>query len=223
MDATTRTLGLGLFLTACLVESGCQGQSAKGNGGGEFLPLFNGRDPSGWVQVLDSEWVVRDGALFSRQDPDGRREGESWLFSERNYRDFVLKLKFRITPGGNSGVFLRDPVAREERLEAADGGPPPWEAGYEVNINSDEPNYPTGSVWAAAKGPQNLQQEGEWNELRIHLQGDRIWTWVNGKPALDGAELPVRAREGAVGFQRHGGATYQDKLIEFKDVEIKEL
>ena len=190
---------------------------------GPFVPLFNGKDTTGWTQILDSKWVVEDGALVARQNPDGRRNGESWLVTDKDYADFVLHTKFRITPGGNSGIFLRDPIPRAQRLAAADGGQGPWEAGYEVNINNDEPVYPTGSVWDAAKGPGKLQIEGAWNDVVVKIQGQKIWTWVNGKVALDGAELPARTTRGGIGFQRHGTPQYREKVIEFKDIEIQEL
>jgi hypothetical protein len=191
--------------------------------GPPFTALFNGKDTTGWVQVLDSKWVVEDGALVGRQDPSGRRGGESWLVTEKDYGDFILRLRYRITAGGNSGVFLRDPLPRAARLAAADGGQGPWEAGYEVNINNDEPVYPTGSVWDAAKGPGKLQKEGEWNDVLIKLQGQQIWTWINGQVALDGATLPPRSARGGIGFQRHGTPQYRDKVIEIKDVAIREL
>jgi eukaryotic-like serine/threonine-protein kinase len=197
--------------------------SAAAVAAGPFTPLFNGKDTTGWVQILDSKWVVQDGVLVARQDPSGRRGGESWLFTEKDYADFVLRVRFRITPGGNSGIFLRDPLSRAQRTAAADGGQGPWEAGYEVNINNDEPVYPTGSVWDAAKGPGKLQKENEWNDVLIKIQGQSIWTWVNGRVALDGAPLPPRSSRGGIGFQRHGTPAYRDKVIEIKDVEIREL
>ena len=86
------------------------------------MHLFNGHDTSGWVQVLDSKWTVEDGVLLARQDPKGRRDGESWLVTEKDFTDFLLAVKFRVTPGGNSGVFLRDPIPRATRLAAPDGG-----------------------------------------------------------------------------------------------------
>ena len=82
------------------------------------VALFNGKDTSGWVQVLDSKWTVEDGVLLARQDPKGRRGGESWLITEKDFTDFLLAVKFRVTAGGNSGVFLRDPIARANRLAA---------------------------------------------------------------------------------------------------------
>src|ERR1700704_1733005 len=104
------------FLAVFFSLVGCSGSekavpppsSAPAPGSG--VPIFNGRDLTGWVQVLDSKWVVENGALVARQDPKGRREGESWLFTEKDYTDFVLTLKFRVTAGGNSGVFMRDPL-----------------------------------------------------------------------------------------------------------------
>ena len=148
----------------------------------------------------------------------------SWLLTKKNYKDFILRLQYRIAQGGNSGVFLRDPVPRDVRLNDKEGGaPPPWEASYEININNDEPVYPTGSIWATAKGPAKLQKEGEWNDVWVKIQGDRIWVKINGTTSLDGFKLPPRAEEGAIGFQRHGGEQYRDKLIEYRNVEIREI
>ena len=184
-------------------------------------PLFNGKDLSGWVQILDSKWVVEDGALVARQDPSGRLAGESWLITKREYQDFVLTLKYRIARGGNSGVFLRDPVPWETRLKAADGGKPPWEAGFEANINADDPVYPTGSIWEIAKAPRGLQREDEWNELEVRVEGNRVRTWVNGEPAVDTEQ--DRSERGAIGLQRHGGEQYHDKVVKFKDIRIRVL
>lgn len=221
---------------ACLgllpaVVFGCRGtEETEDHGycGGVYMMYvyFSGPQATldGWVRVLDSAWIVDDeGHLVSDQDPAGRREGESWLLTEKDYEDFELTLEFRIAAGGNSGVFIRDPIPRADRLAAEDGGPPPWEAGYEVNINGDEPNYPTGSVWATAKGAPGLQRDDEWNQLEIRVVGQTIWTKVNGKTALDGVELPPRSKRGAIGFQRHGGEAYRDRRIEFRRVRIREV
>jgi len=185
--------------------------------------LFNGKDTSGWVQVLDSKWTVEDGVLLARQDPKGRRDGESWLITEKDFTDFLLAVKFRVTPGGNSGVFLRDPIARADRLAAADGGNPgPWESGFEANINAVDPEYPTGSIWAIAKGTKNVERAGDWNDMVIDVRGDRVSTWVNGQVAVSNA-TQARSKKGGIGLQRHGTAQYRDKLVEFKQIDIQEM
>jgi hypothetical protein len=187
------------------------------------VALFNGKDTSGWVQVLDSRWIVEDGVLLARQDPKGRRDGESWLITEKDFTDFLLAVKFRVTAGGNSGVFLRDPIARANRLAAADGGNPgPWESGFEANINAVDPEYPTGSIWAIAKGTKGVEHAGDWNDMVIEVRGDKVSTWVNGQPAVSNA-TQTRSQRGGIGLQRHGTPTYADKLVEFKQIDIQEL
>ena len=209
---------LALALLATLV-SGCGSTPIEES----FEPIFNGEDLDGWVQVLASPWRVEDRVLVSDQDPNGRRDGESWLFTKIDYVDFELRLEYRITEDGNSGVFFRDPVARKERVDAADGGAAPWDVGYEVNINGKHPEYPTGSVWAALEGRPGLQVEGQWNELQMRVKGDQIWTWVNGTPALSAEKLPERSKRGGIGFQRHGGASYRDKRIEMRNIGIRDI
>jgi hypothetical protein len=222
LPVTTRN-SIPTVLALSLLCAGCAPRPAGDASAAalDFQPLWNGRDLSGWVKVLDSEWKVEDGILVSRQDPAGRREGESWLLTAADYRDFVLRLEYRLTPGGNSGVFLRDPVPRAERLAAPDGGRPPWEAGFEAQLNADDPTYSTGSIWEIAKAPAGLERRGEWNELVIRVEGDRVRTWVNGAPGVDARQ--DRSAAGAIGLQRHGGAQYRDKVIELRKIEIAVL
>lgn len=187
------------------------------------VALFNGKDTSGWVQVLDSKWTVEDGILLARQNPQGRRDGESWLITEKDYGDFLLAVKFRVTPGGNSGVFLRDPITRADRLAAPDGGNPgPWESGFEANINAVDPEYPTGSIWAIAKGTKGVERAGDWNDMVVEVRGDKVSTWVNGQVAVSGA-TQTRSPRGGIGLQRHGKTEFKDKLVEFKEISIQEL
>ena len=214
------------FLAVLGATVGCSSERASapppaGKAPGAPVQIFNGKDLTGWVQVLDSKWKVEDGALVARQDPKGRREGESWLFTEKDYTDFVLTLKFRVTPGGNSGVFMRDPLSRAERLAAADGGPKPWESGLEAQICADDEEWGTGGVVFVAKAPKGLERPGEWNEMKATVQGDHVQTWVNGKPAAEGTQ--TKTKRGAIGFQRHGTPKFADKVIEVKDVYVQEL
>jgi hypothetical protein len=175
------------------------------------------------VQVLDSKWTVENGVLLARQNPAGRRDGESWLVTEKDFTDFLLKVTFRVTPGGNSGVFLRDPLPRAQRLAAADGGNPgPWESGFEANINAVDPEDPTGSIWAIAKGTKGVERAGDWNEMVIEVRGDKVSTWVNGQVAVSNA-TQSRSQRGGIGLQRHGTPQYRDKLVEFKQIDIQEL
>ena len=91
------------------------------------MPLFNGKDISGWTawaggrQLTAAEtaamWQVEGGILHGIGGP-------SYLFSPRaNYRNLRVRAEARINDGGNSGIFFR--VADASRLTA-----------YEAQINS---------------------------------------------------------------------------------------
>ncbi|HEY7372170.1 MAG TPA: DUF1080 domain-containing protein [Polyangia bacterium] len=228
MRFTTTAFALALAAVACKSSPPAPAAATAATTGAPPVltapvPLFNGRDTSGWVQVLDSKWTVENGVLTARQDPSGRRDGESWLITEKDFTDFLLAVKFRVTPGGNSGVFLRDPITRADRMTAADGGNPgPWESGFEANINAVDPEYPTGSIWAIAKGTKGVERAGDWNDMVIEVRGDQVSTWVNGQIAVSNA-TQTRSKRGGIGLQRHGTAQYREKLVEFKQIDIQEL
>jgi hypothetical protein len=67
------------------------------------VPLFNGRDLSGWVNVncAPDTWAARDGLIVCSGKPTGV------LRTERMYENFVLELEYRhMVPGGNAGLFI---------------------------------------------------------------------------------------------------------------------
>src|SRR5262249_34057319 len=69
----------------------------------DFVPLFNGKDLTGWVIKGKAEgWTVKDRMIRS----EGAKGGD-WLRSEKEYGDFILKLDWKVSKDGNSGVFLR--------------------------------------------------------------------------------------------------------------------
>src|SRR5215216_5576177 len=72
-----------------------------------FVSLFDGTSTKGWHQLpLQNDanpgpWLAKDGVLT--YEP-----GESWLASNEQYADFVLRLDYRTTgPTTDSGIFLR--------------------------------------------------------------------------------------------------------------------
>ncbi len=75
------------------------------------IPLFNGKDLTGWKAFLadpnvkpEEVWSVQDGILICKGTPLG------YIYTEKEYRDFILKLEWRWAPDkkpGNSGVLLR--------------------------------------------------------------------------------------------------------------------
>src|SRR2546429_6130616 len=95
----------------------------------KFVPLFNGRDLSGWVNVncAPNTFSVRDGMIVTTGIPTGV------MRSERMYENFVLELDWKhIKKGGNSGLYVYSdampatgqPFTRAVEVQVIDGDDP---------------------------------------------------------------------------------------------------
>ena len=187
-----------------------------------WVELFNGHDLSGWVATGDpAAWGVRDSEIAIVNPGSG-----GWLRTARTYRDFDLELDFWLPKDGNSGVGLR----------GASIGDPAF-TGMEVQILDSHGQAPDvhncGAVYEAiAPSAMAVKEAGTWNTYRIHLVGDRLSVWLNGKKiqdneALDGRgyfrkpeqtmPLNERATTGYIALQDHG-APFRYRNIRIRDL-----
>ena len=173
-----------------------------------WKPLFNGKDFSGWEQVGKALWTIEEGAIVGSSDP--ANPGTGWLVTLQEYSDFRLRLKFWITPGGNSGIGIRDP-------SHARGPQTPAHMGYEIQIlDAPAAKNPTGSIYTLVPAPDGKLKSGEWNEFLITCKGLHIEVELNGEKV---AEVDHdRSRRGAIGLQMHS----RNMTVKFKDIEIEE-
>jgi hypothetical protein len=212
---------LALLLLAPAAGSQVQSDREKADG---FVPLFNGHDMAGWKKydAKADVWGVEDGMIVCRGG------GGGWLGTERDYDNFVLRLEYRLKPGGNSGVYLRAPQSG-------------WisRAGMEIQILDDNaPQYArldfyqyTGSIYHVVPPTQRAgKPAGQWNTLEIRADRRNVVVVLNGKKIVD-ADLdrslkdPAVAREhpglarttGRIGLQSHS------ERVEFRNLRIKEL
>lgn len=195
--------------------------------------------PEGWVVRAWSDvsqpgpegaaWRVMDGILHG-SEPRG-----SWLVSEKEYGDFILKFDFKLGERGNSGCGLRfpaqgDPAFDGLELQMVDPRYYPPEM-------SVPPEELTGSLYRAVAPTKQLLKPMEWNSYEAHLEGARVPVKLNGEQVLDvdltehekiikrhngedAAPLKDRPRKGRIGFQElsRGGAH-----VEIRNAKIKEL
>lgn len=175
-----------------------------------YRPLFNGKDLDGWEGVggpAEACWSVVDGVL----NCSGKKG--PWLRSKEEYGDFNLRLDYKVTNGGNSGVYVRVPLDGNHHRD--DDTQPP--AGFEVQILDDTaPEHATlkdfqysASIYdfEGAK-PKVSRPLGEWNTLEINCVGQHISTWHNGVFVTDitPEEFPsllLRSTRGYLGLQNH--------------------
>ena len=213
---------LAALLFALPATARAAGADEKADG---FVPLFNGRDLGGW-KVYDARnpdvWAAEDGLVVCKT------RGGGWLGTARDYDNYVLRLEYRLTPGGNSGVYLRAP----EKGHIS-------RVGMEIQLLDDNhPSYArldfyqyTGSIYHVVAPAQRAgNPAGQWNALEVRADGRRVAVRLNGKALVD-ADLdrclkdPAVAKEhpglaratGRIGLQSHS------ERVEFRDVRIKEL
>ena len=97
---------------------------------------------------------------------------------------FELALEWRISPGGNSGIFYLVPNDTD----------PPWEKrGLEMQV-LDDAGHRDGSIDKHRNGDlydlvesrsRPARPVGEWNQVRIVVDGDRLQHWLNGEKVVD--------------------------------------
>lgn len=173
-----------------------------------WKPLFNGKDFTGWEQVGKALWSVEGGAIVGSSDP--ANPGTGWLVTQKEYSDFRLRLKFWITPGGNSGVAIRDP-------SRARGPRTPAHMGYEIQIlDAPHAQNPTGSIYEVSPAPDAKLKSGQWNEFLITCRGPHIEVELNGEKVAEADN--ERSLRGAIGLQMHS----KNMIVKFKDLEIEE-
>jgi hypothetical protein len=217
------------------------------------VSLFNGGDLSGWIvpQGDNGHWKVVDGVI----DYDARSEAakDKNLWSAREYRDFVLRIDWRIkaTPYRNQDVRLVLPDGTEKldekgqpiRIDMPDSDSGVFLRGSgkaQVNIwcwpvgsgefygYRTDPKTPADVRAAVTPRVHADKNIGEWNTFEITVKGNTVSVELNGKQVIEGARLPGLPEKGRLALQHHGG--FKDgqwsgppSLVQFRNIYIKEL
>jgi hypothetical protein len=200
-----------------------------------FVPLFNGKDLSGWhgynphsVAKLTGEkkdamlakmreefpqhWSVKDGEIFNPGTG-------AYATTDKEYGDIELLLEYNMAPLGDSGVYLR--ACPQVQI---------WDPANPKELKNNA-NLGSGALWNNSKGapgkdPLVLADKapGEWNTLRILMVGSRVSVWLNGKQTVDHAILEnyydrkaAIPAKGPICLQTHGAS------IRWRNLSIREI
>jgi hypothetical protein len=184
-----------------------------------FVPVFNGRDLSGWQGAVDNYEVV-DGTIRCKQGVGGT------LYTHEEYKDFVVRLELRLPPGGNNGLAIRYPGQGDPayagmcELQVLD-------TGYQGHLDPRQVHGAAYGMVAAHEG--YLRPAGEWNYQEVTVQGSKVKVELNGTVILDAdlsevkefkddAEHPgLKTPKGYFGFAGHSDP------VEFRNIQIKRL
>lgn len=200
------------------------------NDSGAWQVLFDGTSVAAWrgfqMPTLPSGWRVEGGALT--------RVGEGGdIITRDQFGDFELELEWNIAPNGNSGIMYR--------VTEADSAT--YRTGPEMQVlddagHADGGNRLTsaGSAYGFYAAPAGVvRPTGEWNAVRILVDGNHVEHWLNGTRIVEyelaspdwEAKLKAgkfsewpgygRATRGHIALQDHGDR------VAFRNIRIREL
>ncbi len=186
-----------------------------------FVSLFNGKDLTGWTGAVDN-FEVRDGAIVCKQGKGGE------LFTNDEYDDFVVRVEFKLPPGGNNGLAIRYP---------GQGGPHVT-AMCELQVLDDtaemyaqlDPRQYHGSAYGMVPAHRGyLRPVGQWNYEEVTVAGPKIKVELNGSVILDTDlsqvtefkdDTPHPGKDRTIG---HFGFAGHNDPVMFRNVSIKRL
>ena len=96
-----------LLLPLALIIGSCKAQEANGKSDDGFIPIFDGKSLNGW-KGDPNYWRVENGNLVGEITPATLLKTNSFIIWQGGKpSDFELKLEFKISKAGNSGINYR--------------------------------------------------------------------------------------------------------------------
>lgn len=192
--------------------------------------LFNGKDMSQWRNFksdsLSQNWVVDNNTM-------SLTKGGGDILTKKAYQNFELKIDWKISEVGNSGIFV---LADERGKYIYSHAPEVQIIDNERHADTDIDSHLSGSIYDLVAAPPSAHKPAmQWNTVRIKLLNNHLQIWQNGistasivigsstwdklvnKSKFASWSNFAHAHNGHIGLQDHG-----DKVW-FKNIKIKEL
>ncbi|TFH27604.1 MAG: DUF1080 domain-containing protein [Bacteroidia bacterium] len=176
------------------------------------VTLFDGKSLDGWVcdpveQAVD--WKAVEGELLG----ENATEKASIIWTTSSFRDFEVECEYiTLTDDYDTGLFIRG-LTHQVQI------------GISRSLLKDmtaciyAPEDEQGSYPGQTDKVEEFHKIGEWNHLKVVVNGLRIQTFLNGEPMVDYTGV-VLADEGPIGLQLHGGVHMS---VKFRNIRVREL
>jgi hypothetical protein len=192
--------------------------------------LFDGRTTDGWrgfkLNNVPDGWKVVDGALT-------RAAAAGDILTTQKFKNFELDLEWKISDGGNSGIFYRG----SEDEDAIYWTAPEMQVLDDAHHEDGKSRLTSaGADYGLYEAPPGIvKPAGQWNQVRLIVNGRHVEHWLNGVRMLQYElyspdwEMKVRDskfaahpkygrnEEGFIGLQDHGD------WVAFRNIKIHVL
>jgi len=174
--------------------------------------LFNGKDLTGWKIYGTEKWYVDNGQLVCESGPDKKY---GYLATEKFFKNFDITVEFLQESNGNSGLFFRSTIEGTKI------------SGWQCEVAPQ--GHDTGGIYESygrawlkqiPDEKENILKPGEWNKLRLRVEGDRVQSWLNGEPMVDFTDEKIGKGTGSIALQIHDGGGIK---VRWRNLVIEEL
>ena len=215
-----------------------------------FILLFDGKTSIGWRGFNQSSfplnWRIDEGTLHMvgvDNMSEAQKADRADIVYSREFSNFILKLEWKISPKGDSGIFyLGKEIQDAQQFDYI------WKTAPEMQIldNQGHPDANKGNNGKRLAGslydlipanPQNAKPVGQWNQVEIHVKDRLVKHILNGEEVVkyqmdtpvwnaliqsskfpmynpNWANVPV---SGLIGLQDH------DDPVWFRNIKLKPL
>jgi hypothetical protein len=207
-----------------------------------FQSIFDGRTLTGW-EGDPKYWRVENGAMVGEITPDTVIKSNTFIIWRGGKpRDFELKVDYRITPAGNSGINYRSVVVPDKVTPSNQFAM----RGYQCDIDGQNRytgnNYEEkGRLFLGVRGQMTrvtgtaipsilstfenpaaaIQPPGEWNSVHLIVRGNTLIHAINGRvmTIVIDDDTAGRTAEGLLGVQVHVGPPMK---VEYRNWRIRQ-
>lgn len=234
---------LKLIILSAALLSGCgtskDNMSSSSTTSKGWHKLFDGKTTSGWHSygktTAGSDWKVVDGAIYL--DAKNRKAGQGGdLTSNESFDNFHLKLEWKISKNGNSGIIFFVNEDTQKYKASYNTGPEMQVLDNDGHADGKIHKHRAGDLYdLIASSSEPVNPVGEWNKVEIIANNGKLDFFMNGKNIVSTMMWDEQWKEmvagskfktmpgfsiykaGKIALQDHGDEVW------YRNIEIKKL